>query len=133
MQGLYGYGDTQYLSPPAGAQFGTWAATIFRNNAFLPDSVRQIMVTNNIQSFRLGRAADLDYGASRTIEQENRLKSLTTGFKADLGEWRLDGYYQYGRTNSDIDMDNAIRLDRIYQAIDAVRRSEPARSSATPR
>ena len=49
------------------------------------------------------------------------LKSVTTGIKSNIGEWRLDAYYQYGRTDSNIDMDNAIRLDRIYQAIDAVR------------
>lgn len=120
VQALAGYNDTQYLSPPAGAQFGTWAATIFQNNAFLPEAVRQIMIDNNIASFRLGRSADLDYGASKDIEQENRMVSLTTGFKASLGEWRLDGYYQYGRTNSDIYMDNALRIDRIYDAIDAV-------------
>ncbi len=49
------------------------------------------------------------------------MKSFTTGIKADIGEWKLDGYYQYGRTDSNIDMGGAIRLDRIYQAIDAVR------------
>lgn len=121
VQGLYGMGETSYLSPPAGGQFSTWVATIFRDNAFLPDSVRQQMVTTNIPSFRLGRAGDLDYGSSKAITQNNVLKSVTTGLKADLNGWKLDAYYQYGRTNSNIDMDNAIRLDRIYQAIDAVR------------
>ncbi|HXR92742.1 MAG TPA: TonB-dependent receptor, partial [Steroidobacteraceae bacterium] len=37
-----------------------------------------------------------------------------------IGTWKLDGYYQYGRTNSTIFMDGAIRLDRVYQAMDAV-------------
>jgi iron complex outermembrane receptor protein len=118
VQGLYGVNDTMYLSPPAGGQFSTWAATIFPNNAFLPAAVRQL--TGN-QSFRFGRAGDLDYGASKAITQDNTLKSFTTGLKAKLGEWKLDAYYQYGKTDSIIDMDNAIRLDRIYQAIDAVR------------
>jgi iron complex outermembrane recepter protein len=73
------------------------------------------------QSFRFGRAGDLDYGAGKAIEQQNELLSLTTGVKSKFGGWTLDGYYQYGRTHSDIFMDNAIRLDRVYQAIDAVR------------
>lgn len=120
-QGLYGLGSTTYLSPPAGGQFSTWNATIFRDNAFLPADVLQRMVDSNVQSFRLGRAGDLDYGSSKAITQDNILKSFTTGLRADLNGWKFDAYYQYGRTDSNIDMDNAIRLDRIYQAIDAVR------------
>ena len=119
LQGLYGTGDTSYLSPPAGGQFATWQATIFQDNAYLPTSISSKMAAGS--SFKLGRAGDLDYGASKEIEQQNVLKSVTTGLKADIGTWKLDGYYQYGRTNSNIYMDNAIRLDRIYQAIDAVR------------
>ncbi len=105
--------------PPAGGQFSTWQTTIYGDNAFLPASIRSQMTPN--QSFSFGRAGDLDYGASKEIEQANTMKSFTTGIKADIGEWKLDGYYQYGRTNSTIYMDNAIRLDRIYQAIDSVR------------
>src|SRR3569833_851472 len=72
-------------------------------------------------SFTLGRAGDLDYGAGKSVEQNNILKSLTTGLKMDIGDWKLDGYYQYGRTDSNIDLNGAIRLDRIYDAIDAVK------------
>ncbi len=121
LQGLYGTGDTSYLSPPAGGQFATWAATVYWNNAFVPTSVSSKMPVGS--SFKLGRAGDLDYGSSKAIEQQNVLKSVTTGLKMDIGDWKLDGYYQYGRTNSNIYMDNAIRLDRVYQAIDAVKDS----------
>jgi outer membrane receptor protein involved in Fe transport len=119
LQGLYGVGNTKYLSPPAGGQFATWQLSIFGDNAFLPTSISSLMTPD--QSFNMGRAGDLDYGASKEIEQQNTIRSVTTGIKADIGEWKLDGYYQYGRTVSNINMDNAIRLDRIYQAIDAVR------------
>ena len=119
LQGLYGVGDTSYLSPPSGGQFQTWAPTIYWNNAYLPSDVAAKMPVGS--SFTLGRAGDLDYGASKTIEQENILKSVTTGLKMDIGDWKLDGYYQYGRTDSNINMNGAIRLDRIYQAIDAVK------------
>jgi iron complex outermembrane recepter protein len=121
LQGLYGVNDASYLSPPAGAQFGTWTATIYNNNAFLPSAVAQQMANLGITSFKFGRSADLDYGANKSVEQENILKSFTTGLKAEFGDWKLDGYHQYGRTISNINMDGAIRLDRVYQAIDSVR------------
>ena len=119
LQGLYGVGDTAYLSPPSGGQFQTWSPTIYWNNAYLPADVAAKMPVGS--SFTLGRAGDLDYGTSKAIEQQNILKSITTGLKMDIGEWKLDGYYQYGRTDSNINVDGAIRLDRIYQAIDAVK------------
>jgi outer membrane receptor protein involved in Fe transport len=133
LQGLYAIGDTSYLSPPAGGQFATWQATIFADNAYLPASIRSALLAlpASQQSFKLGRAGDLDYGSSKEIQQKNTLRSVTTGLKADIGEWKLDGYYQYGRTDSNIAMDNAIRLDRIYQAIDAVR--SPATGNAVCR
>ena len=120
LQALYGVGDTSYRSPPAGAQFGSWAATIYQGNPYLPAAIAQEMASQNITSFKLGRSADLDYGSNKAIEQENTLKSFTTGIKAKVGTWDLDGYYQYGRTDSTISMNNDIRLDRVYQAIDAV-------------
>ena len=43
LQGLYGVDETSYLSPPAGGQFATWAATIYWNNAFLPANVASRM------------------------------------------------------------------------------------------
>jgi outer membrane receptor protein involved in Fe transport len=119
-QGLYGVNDASYLSPPAGAQFGTWTATIYSNNAYLPTSIAQQMASLHQSSFRFGRAGDLDYGGNKAIDQENILKSFTTGLNAEIGDWKLNGYYQYGRTISNIDMNGAIRLDRVYQAIDAV-------------
>lgn len=119
VQGLYGFNDTSYLSPPAGAQYGSWAATIYGDNAYLPSAIASTMTA--AQSFRLGRTADLDYGGGKAIEQKNRLVSGTVGLTSRFGDWRLDAYYQYGKTHSDIFMDQAIRLDRVYQAIDAVR------------
>jgi iron complex outermembrane recepter protein len=121
LQGLYGMGETSYLSPPAGGQFATWAPTIYWNNAFLPTSIASQMPTGS--SFRLGRAGDLDYGSGKAVEQKNTVKSITTGLKMNIGEWKLDSYYQYGRTDSNIGLNDVLRLDRLYQAIDAVRDS----------
>jgi len=122
-QVLYGNSFSNFNSPPAGAQYGSWPATIFFDNAFLPDQVRDAMTpTGANSSFRFGRSGDLDYGLGKDIEQDTDMLSVTTGIKGELsGGWRYNAYYQYGRTESDITMYDAIRLDRIYKAIDAVR------------
>ncbi len=74
-------------------------------------------------SFRLGRSGDLDYGVNKGVEQDTDMFSLTTGIKGTTaGDWRYDAYYQYGRTRSDITLYDALRLDRVYRAIDAVTR-----------
>jgi outer membrane receptor protein involved in Fe transport len=118
-QALYGNSHSNFNSPPAGAQYGSWPATIYGDNAFLPADLRAVMGPND--SFRLGRSGDLDYGANKNIEQNTDMFSFTTGIKGQTGgDWRYDAYYQYGRTKSDISMRDAIRLDRIYRAIDAV-------------
>ncbi len=120
-QALYGNSFSSFNSPPAGAQYGSWPATIYRDNAFLPATIRDPMTTLNLDSFRLGRSGDLDYGASKGIEQQTGMISVTTGIRGRLGAgWRYNAYYQYGHTKSDITMYHAIRLDRLYKAIDAV-------------
>jgi outer membrane receptor protein involved in Fe transport len=121
LQALVGQSTTDFESPPAGMQLGTWAATIYRNNAYLPASVGAQMDAAGITSFRYGRAGDLDYGADKKVRHRNLLTSSTIGASGRLsGDWRYDAYYQYGRTNSRTTMFGALRLDRIYQAMDAV-------------
>jgi hypothetical protein len=53
IQGLYGMGDTQYLSPPAGGQFATWAPTIYWNNAYLPSSIATQMPNETVSSIHI--------------------------------------------------------------------------------
>ncbi len=118
-QALYGNSQANYNSPPGGAQYGSWPATIYGDNAFLPAELRAVVAPND--SFRLGRSGDLDYGAHKDIEQNTDMFSFTTGVKGRTDrDWRFDAYYQYGRTKSHITMHDAIRLDRVYRAIDAV-------------
>jgi outer membrane receptor protein involved in Fe transport len=121
LQALVGQSSTEFESPPAGMQLGTWAATIYRDNAYLPASVAARMDAAGIASFRYGRAGDLDYGAGKKVRNRNLLTSTTIGTSGQLsGDWRYDAYYQYGHTNSRTTMFGALRQDRIYQAMDAV-------------
>jgi outer membrane receptor protein involved in Fe transport len=121
LQALVGQSATDFESPPAGMQLGTWAATIYRNNAYLPASIAARMDAAGITSFRYGRAGDLDYGADKKVRHRNQLTSTTIGATGRLlGDWRYDAYYQYGHTNSRTTMFGALRDDRIYEAMDAV-------------
>jgi len=75
------------------------ALTIYQDNAYLPDSVRQTMIDNDIESFSLGRASN-DLGFLKAYSK-NETWRVTTGGSYDLGGgWKIDGYYQYGRNDT---------------------------------
>ncbi len=99
---------------------GPWQATIFRDNAYLPASVREIMTAEDLASFgfsRMGSTADLS--VSRLV-QDNELESYTVGFEGDAGKWRLEGYYQSGRNVGRLEAAHFPRTDRLFLAMDAV-------------
>ena len=121
LQGLVGGNHTRgakypdLLVPPN-------EATIFRDNAYLPDSIRQQMTALNLTSFPLGRISSPRDLASGIVTMDSRLSSFTAGTDFNLGAWRYDAYYQYGRTDRTVNFGNGsiVRLDRLYRAIDAV-------------
>lgn len=100
--------------------------TIFADNAFLPDDLRQTMATNGINSFTLRRVGSLEdignlYSSEKTVQH-----IATGGFELDVETgglfdgWRVDGFYQYGHSRRTA-RQFGLRLDRVYAAIDAVR------------
>jgi outer membrane receptor protein involved in Fe transport len=126
-QFVRGYNKQFQYNTPRGSLFGSpTSITIFQNNAFLPDSLRQTMIDNNIASFSLRRAGSiLDIGQMR-LNDATTQNVGTVGFDADinkdgfLGGWQLHGFYQYGRSRRVWDQ-FALRIDRIFAAVDAVR------------
>lgn len=105
--------------PPA--LWGAWEATIFADNAFLPESIAQQMQAQGLSSFRFGRAASRgELGDTRASLTTDAL-AATLGGAWHLRDWSLAGYYQYGRNSTVIDYDELVRLDRVYRAIDSVR------------
>ncbi len=104
--------------------------TIFQDNAYLPDNIRQIMVTNNIAGFQLNRVGNVaDLGADYKIWDKTILNSATAGFDWDISNdggmfdgWKVEGYYQYGFSKRTA-YQNGLRVDRIYAAVDAVKNS----------
>lgn len=103
-----------------------WAPTIFQNNAFLPASVRQTMINNNIQSFRLSKVGTInpwqDYGSKEHSHTVYTTWNWSTGFNYSIPgiEWDLQGSYQKGQSHRNSQVYDMVRLDRLYLASDAV-------------
>lgn len=93
---------------------------IQRDNAFLPDSVRQAMITNNLQTITIGRVSN-DVGKI-ALDRDTRVLRGAFGASGSLGDnWSWDAYYQYGRTDFDLVFGPNNRRQREYlNAVDAV-------------
>jgi iron complex outermembrane receptor protein len=112
--------------------FGPWQATIYAENAYLPESVRQIMQQNNITQFGLSRlSTPADISVDR-LDQSNEMTEFAAGVKADLpGDWQLTSYYAHGRNENELASRNYPRTDRLFLAMDAV--VDPATGAITCR
>ncbi len=128
LQGLAGQSMTD--QPDHGGRFANVAGidtriTIYRENAFLPDAVRQIMVNENLASFQMNVVGDrAGLGRHSRLKQDNHTYSGTLGFEWEvpvglLRGWQVDGYAQYG-TADNKGYQQGILLDRIAAAVDAV-------------
>ena len=101
------------------------ALTIFQDNAYLPDDLRQTMVANNIDSFTLRRRGTLNDVGGNSLDDTFTQHIGTVGFEWDLDTggfmdgWSVDGFYQYGQTEREWGQ-FGLRVDRIFAAIDAV-------------
>jgi len=92
---------------------------IRRDNAFLPDQVRTIMTTNNIQSFSLGRQHK-DFGEV-TARNFNTTGRFAFGAAGNLGgSWTWDTYYQYGENEFRSTLDRLKINANLALAVDAV-------------
>lgn len=58
-------------------------------------------------------------GETRQVT-ENITHQGTLGFKADVGDWKVDGYLQQGSTRENFTDNNGTRVDRLFLAMDAV-------------
>lgn len=97
--------------------------TLYRDNPFLPESVRQTMVAENRASIRVDQHGMLgtQWGVTENPEIVNRIGSITLGFTTEIaGDWTLRGAYQTGEAQKHNENNNWERLDRFYLATDAV-------------
>jgi outer membrane receptor protein involved in Fe transport len=97
--------------------------TVYRDNPFLPPSVRDQMVAENRQSIAVWQQGymDVPWGRSEAPEIVNRIASLTVGFDQDLwNDWNLRGSWQTGKARKHNENNGWERLDRFFMAMDAV-------------
>lgn len=126
-QYIHGRTSIWAYNTPRGSFGGTpTALTIFQDNAFLPDDLRQIMIDNNIPSFTLRRMGSLEDVGTMSLDDTTTQNIATAGFKWNVSSggfmdgWKVDGYYQYGHSKR-VWKQLGLRVDRIFAAIDAVR------------
>jgi outer membrane receptor protein involved in Fe transport len=127
-QYVRGYNSQFQYNTPRGYFLGNpqGVITIFSGNAYLPANIQQIMTANNIASFNLRRVGSIQDIGQSSLTDTTTQNVGTAGFKATIAsdgflkDWHIDGYYQYGRSQRVWDQ-YAIRLDRIYAALDAVK------------
>ncbi|NLR70613.1 TonB-dependent receptor [Novosphingobium sp. ERN07] len=103
-------------------QTPTTGVTIQRDNAFLPDSVRAAMVTNNLTSIQIGTSNIFlpPQGSDNTREVYRYVAGANGEFGAMGAEWKWDGYYQLGKTKTNELLTNAWNIARMAAATDAV-------------
>lgn len=128
LQGLAGQSMTD--QPDHGGRFAAVAGidtriTIYRENAFLPAAVRQIMVNENLASFQMNVVGSREgMGRESRLKQDNHTYSGTVGFEWDVPTglfdgWQVEGYAQYG-TADNKGFQQGVLLDKIVAASDAV-------------
>lgn len=111
------------------ALLGPWGAEVFSDNPYLPQGVRQTMMAEGLDSVGFGffarNAPDSPLGES-FHETDNEFTSTTLGVDMRLpeggflGGWQLSAYYDYGENTQDFIARNAVRVDRLPMALDAV-------------
>ena len=92
---------------------------IRRDNAYLPQSVRALMVTNNLQTITIGRVSN-DLGKIR-LDRDDGTYEAVAGVTGHFGSWTADAYAQYGKNSYVLDMGPNNRKQLEYlNAVDAV-------------
>lgn len=115
---MYGTSRIRFVGTLQG-QYGPNAVTIYRDNAYLPQSVRDRMIAADLQSFTMSLASP-QIGMLRYTAQSETWRA-SGGLRADLGSgWRAEAYYTHGENNQYVRGDNHVLASRVYAAVDAV-------------
>lgn len=100
-------------------QYKNTATPISKANPFIPAQVLAIMNANNISSFTLGRT----YGdiGDALFNTHNKTFRVVASLEGELGAWKWDAYYQFGRNDFRSDLIGGVISARAVKAINAVR------------
>ena len=103
-----------------------WYATVYRDNAYLPDSVAAIMDAEGITQFQVHKLGSFlgtpEIGATQRDHNVLTNYSYQVGFDAVLPNgWDLRASWQSGESAKLSQVYNKIRVDRMFLGADAVR------------
>jgi iron complex outermembrane recepter protein len=91
---------------------------IHRDNAFLPQAVKDLMIADNLQTITIGRVSN-DTGKIR-LDRDDTTYEAVGGVTAHFGGWTADAYAQYGRNDYDLKFGpNNRKQNEFFQAADA--------------
>jgi len=107
-----------HFGGPGTRDTNTSTIVIRRDNAFLPPSILDLMIANNVQAISLGRHS-IDYGQSFP-NNTNTTERIVAGLNGTLGTWSWDAYYEYGRNRYDSEI-TPVRINQNFAfAVDSV-------------
>jgi outer membrane receptor protein involved in Fe transport len=115
--------STPYVS--AATLSSIWAPTVYRENAYLPASVRSIMFTENRTSFRLAKGGsypgvlDIDTHSRSHNDFDTEMFRVGVDWAID-DNWQLRFSVQTGETEKLTAEFDSLRVDRVHLAMDAV-------------
>lgn len=104
-------------------------ATVFRDNAYLPEEIGLAMDEAGIDSFQLHKAGsflgNIDPGAGARNLSAFETTSWSFGLDAAFADnWNVRATWQSGRSEKHTAVRDEIRIDRLFLAADAVRHPE---------
>jgi iron complex outermembrane receptor protein len=119
----FSYADVYNFNQPNAGAAKAANVTIQCDNAFLPQSIRDACVANNITNFRFGTSNTQfpEYIKVNSYRNQARyVLGLDSEFDFMGKTWRLSSYAQHGETVANIDIDDITLNARFNAAVDAV-------------
>src|SRR5690606_17941589 len=103
------------------SMMGVWGGTIFAENAFLPEEIRQAMIDEGLSSFRMEKGGMVhgrnNFQDDLTDGTEVSQNMVLLGVDHEFGNgWGLNAYYQRGKSHKHMSLDNLLRIDRWFLA-----------------
>jgi len=104
-------------------------ATVFRDNAFLPEEIGRAMDEAGIDHFQLSKLGSFSWNNGVGKGAKNRAAFVTDSWSVGLdvafaNGWDLRASWQSGESEKTTGIYDEVRIDRVFLAMDAVRDPE---------